>query len=101
MACGGKGIRERTDDAFDDRTCKEEVVTVPYFASVVLDAKSKLRTMAGYVLKAAKRVFGIPDFHYYAISDGFRSIFERHPGRPVPLPGGGLVTNCVDSLACF
>jgi len=59
------------------------VVAASYFSAVVLDTRSKLRVMAGYVLKAAKRVFGIPDFHYYAISDGLKSIFERHPGRPV------------------
>jgi hypothetical protein len=59
-----------------------------YFAAVVLDTASKLKVMAGYVLKAAKRVFGIPEFHYYCIADGLTSIFVRYPGRIVrPLPG--------------
>jgi len=49
--------------------------------SVVLDRGVKLRVMAGHVLKAAKRVFGIPDFHYYAIADGLMSIFLRYPGK--------------------
>ena len=49
--------------------------------SVVLDRGAKLRVMAGHVLKAAKRVFGIPDFHYYAIADGLMSIFLRYPGK--------------------
>jgi hypothetical protein len=57
------------------------VMAASYFAAVVLDTKSKLKVMAGYVLKAAKRLFGIPDFHYYAIADGLTSIFQRHPGR--------------------
>jgi len=38
------------------------------------------------VLKAAKRLFGIPEFHYYSIADGLTSIFMRHPGRIVRLP---------------
>lgn len=57
------------------------VMAAAYFASVVLDTQAKLRVMAGYALKAAKRLFGIPDFHYYAIADGLTSIFQRCPGR--------------------
>lgn len=56
-----------------------------YFAAVLLDTTSKLKVMAGYVLKAAKRVFGIPEFHYYCIADGLTSIFARYPGRIVRL----------------
>ena len=41
-----------------------------------------LRVMAGYVERAAKRLFGIPDFKYYALADGLRSLFMRHPGPP-------------------
>jgi hypothetical protein len=52
-----------------------------YFASVLLDTASKLKVMAGYVLKAAKRLFGIPEFHYYCMADGLTSIFTRYPGR--------------------
>ncbi|MDI6816311.1 MAG: hypothetical protein QME41_03835, partial [Actinomycetota bacterium] len=57
------------------------VLAATYFATVVLDTQAKLKVMAGYVLKAAKRLFGIPDFHYYAIADGLTSIFQRCPGR--------------------
>lgn len=57
------------------------VLSAAYFATVVLDTQAKLKVMAGYVLKAAKRLFGIPDFHYYAIADGLTSIFQRCPGR--------------------
>jgi hypothetical protein len=63
------------------------VCAAAYFAAVLLDPESKLKVIAGYVLKAAKRLFGIPDFHYYSIADGLTSIFMRHPGRIVrPLP---------------
>lgn len=62
------------------------VLAASYFASVVLDTKAKLKVMAGHVLRAAKRLFGIPDFHYYAIADGLTSIFQRYPGRIVLIP---------------
>lgn len=61
------------------------ILAVSYFAAIVLDIGSKLRVTAAYVLKSAKRVFGIPDFRYYAIADGLRSIFMRHPGKPYRL----------------
>lgn len=59
------------------------LLAVMYFAAVILDTSEKLKIMAGYILKAAKRVFGIPDFKYYAIADGMRNLFLRHPGRPL------------------
>lgn len=61
------------------------VLAVSYFAAIVLDIGSKLRVSAAHVLRAAKRVFGIPEFRYYAIADGLRSIFMRHPGKPYRL----------------
>ena len=63
------------------------ISAVSYFASVVLDVGSKLKITAAYVLKTAKRVFGIPDFRYYAIADGLRNLFMRHPGKPYRLFG--------------
>ena len=59
------------------------VLAVMFFAACVLDHDMRLRVMAGYVEDAAKRVFGIPDFKYYALADGLRAIFIRHPGSPV------------------
>ncbi len=38
-------------------------------------------TPPGYVFRAAKRLFGIPDFRYYAIADGHMNVFRRHPER--------------------
>ena len=56
------------------------ILAVFYFVAVVLDQTQKLTIMAGYVLKCAKRVFGIPDFKYYALGDGLSNIFSRFPG---------------------
>jgi hypothetical protein len=58
------------------------VSAASYFAAVVLDIGSKLQLTAAYVLKSAKRVFGIPEFRYYAIADGLRAIFSKYPGKP-------------------
>jgi len=59
------------------------VLAVMFFCACVLDHDARLRVMAGYVERAAKRLFGIPDFKYYALADGLRSLFARHPGAPV------------------
>jgi hypothetical protein len=34
-------------------------------------------------LKASKRIFGIPDFRYYAIADGIRELLHRYNRRMV------------------
>jgi hypothetical protein len=52
-----------------------------YFVAVILDQTQKLTIMAGHVLKSAKRVFGIPDFKYYALGDGLCNIFSQFPGK--------------------
>jgi hypothetical protein len=52
-----------------------------FFAAVVLGAKAKLDILCAHALKAAKRLFGIPDFRYYAIADGIRELFTRFPRR--------------------
>jgi len=59
------------------------VLAVMFFAACILDHDQRLRIMASYVEKAAKRLFGVPDFKYYALADGLSSLFTRHPGRPV------------------
>ena len=50
------------------------VLAAAYFAAVYLGTRAKMTILALNVLKAAKRLFGIPDFRYYAIADGIREI---------------------------
>lgn len=52
-------------------------LAVMYFTACVLDQDSRLRVMAGFVEKAAKRLFGIPGFKHYALADGLRAILTR------------------------
>jgi hypothetical protein len=59
------------------------LLAVLFFTACVLDHDMRLRVMAGYVERAAKRLFGIPDFKYYALADGLRALFTRNPGPPV------------------
>jgi hypothetical protein len=57
------------------------VLAVAYFTMVYLGLKTKLRVMARHVLKAARRLFGIPDFRFYALADGIRELlFGRQKG---------------------
>lgn len=60
------------------------VTCAMFFAAVVLGTKMKLNILAAHVLKAAKRLFGIPDFRYYAIADGIKEILTRSPRRVAP-----------------
>jgi len=57
------------------------LLAVFYFVAVSLDQAQKLTVMTGHILKSAKRVFGIPDFKYYALGDGLSNIFSRFPGQ--------------------
>lgn len=52
-----------------------------FFAMVHLGVKAKLEILCHHALKAAKRLFGIPDFRFYAIADGIREILA---GRRKP-----------------
>jgi len=61
------------------------VLLVFYFLAVVLDRNQKLKLIAGHVFAAAKRVFGIPDFGYYALGDGIAAILTRNPGQINPV----------------
>jgi len=35
--------------------------------------------LASRVRKVAKRLFGVPEFHYYALADGIRVLLSRLP----------------------
>jgi hypothetical protein len=70
------------------------VTAAAYFAAVYLGLRMKLRVLAGHVLRASKRVFGIPDFRLYALADGIRQFlysqtqglrrfFERQDQLPI------------------
>lgn len=58
------------------------------FTAVTLGIRMKLRVLSRHLVRAARRVFGIPDFRLYAIADGIKHVlFNRSAGlglRPRP-----------------
>lgn len=65
------------------------VMAVAYFACVYLGKSIKLKILVQHVEQAAKRIYGIPEFRYYALADGIKQVlFGRQSGisglRPHP-----------------
>lgn len=58
------------------------VNAVAFFTAVVLGTRIKLDILASHLTRAAKRLFGIPDFRLYALADGIREVCARAPRRP-------------------
>lgn len=58
-----------------------------YFTAVILGATVKRSVLTYHILGAAKRLFGIPNFRYYALSDGIRELFTRFPLPVTPFRG--------------
>ena len=58
-------------------------------ACVYLEKSNKLRILVQHIEQAAKRIYGIPEFRFYALADGIKQLlFGRHSGigelRPDP-----------------
>jgi hypothetical protein len=53
------------------------VLAASFFAAVYVGTRAKLEILALHVLKAAKRIFGIPDFRYYALADGIKEVLSK------------------------
>ncbi len=57
------------------------LMAVLYFTAVYLGIKMKLRVLSKHLVRAARRVFGIPDFRLYALADGIKQVlFNRSHG---------------------
>ena len=53
------------------------LLAVMHFTAVRLGMEARLKILALHALDAAKRLFGIPDFRYYALADGMRDILHK------------------------
>jgi hypothetical protein len=51
-------------------------VAVAYFVAVWLGEGLRLPILSHHALAAAKRLFSVPDFRYYALADGIKWTFE-------------------------
>jgi hypothetical protein len=62
------------------------LMAVAYFTSAYLGLKLRLRVLMRHMLRAARRVFGIPDFRLYALADGIKHfLFNRSKALPLDL----------------
>lgn len=52
-------------------------VAAAYFSAVWLGESLKLKVLTTRVAQVAKRFFGVPDFHYYALADGIAMLLSR------------------------
>jgi len=68
------------------------VLAAVYFSAVWLGESLKLAVLATRVAQVAKRFFGVPDFHYYALADGIGVLFSKlgrwRPRTPIPDDSG-------------
>jgi len=63
------------------------LMAVAYFTAVYLELRLKLRVLMKHVLRAARRVFGVPDFRLYALADGIKHfLFSQSRGLKPALP---------------
>ncbi len=53
------------------------LLALMHFTAVKVGLEARLKILALHALDAAKRLFGIPDFRYYALADGMRDILHK------------------------
>ena len=66
------------------------VLVAMSFSMSYLGTQTKLAVLCHHALKSAKRLFGMPDFCYYAIADGVRELLNGRTTPPfhfAPVPG--------------
>ena len=56
------------------------VMTTAYFACVYLEKSIKLKILVQHIHRAAKRIYGIPEFRFYALADGIKQILYSRAG---------------------
>ncbi len=66
---------------------------VAFFTAVELGTRIKLDILATHLVTAARRLFGVPNFRLYALSDGIRSICVRAP-RHLPFRSPANDSSC-------
>jgi hypothetical protein len=59
------------------------VLAASYFAAVHLGQRLRISVLADRVLKASKRIFGIPAFQCYAMADGIAAVLRRTGQGPL------------------
>lgn len=65
------------------------VMAVAYFACAYLGRRAKLRILIQHVYRASQRIYGIPEFRFYAVADGIKQVLFGRRRRPGSEPGPG------------
>ena len=61
------------------------VLARAYFASVYIGKRAKLVILVQHIQRAAKRIYVVPEFRFYAIADGIKQLlFGRNRGIGPP-----------------
>jgi hypothetical protein len=60
------------------------VTAAAFFTCVHIGLKDRLTILVVHIFKAAKRIFGIPDFQYYSMADGIQHILTRTAPKKRP-----------------
>lgn len=69
------------------RTMAVLVMAVAHFTCVHLGRETRLRILTQHVYDAAKRIYGIAEFGFYALADGIRqTLYSRSGGVKAPEP---------------
>jgi hypothetical protein len=58
-------------------------LAVSYFTMTHIGQRLKLRAMSSLLLNVSRRIFGIPDFRFYALADGIRELLKRSDKGPL------------------
>ena len=67
------------------------VLAASFFTAVHIGYRAKMEILALHALEASQRIFGIPDFRYYALADGIKEILTKAGKGTMPrkMPEGG------------
>ena len=64
------------------------LLAVIYFNCAWLGGRLRCEILVGNITHAAKRIYGITEFFYYAIADGIGRLFQRHGAWRSKTPPG-------------
>ena len=83
------------------RTMMALVLAAAYFAAVYLGESLKLHILVQKVITLSKRLFAVPEFHYYSLADGIAYLLSKSTKGPLnsrePAPPPDLQTYLFDT----
>jgi hypothetical protein len=62
------------------------VLAVSYFTMAHLGLRVKLKAVSSLLLRVSRRIFGVPEFRYYALADGIKELLLRSNKGPLREP---------------